>query len=787
MRHEALEIKGVLRFRDVLRLDLRDLTGLVAVVGANGAGKTTFMETTPGALFRLFPSRADKELVDYAHDRDSYLSIDFTVEGRGLFRARVALDAVGRKSEAVLLQIHLDGTQTFLNDGKVSTYDAAIRELLPSPAVLLASAFAAQNRRGSFVTLDKRARKELFAILLGLGHYEEMASTARQSAAMMEQSRGRLLLLRDRLAREIGPEVAQRLDQQARAISEQQVAAADTHERLTIRLDLLSAEHTGARARVEAHAAALEAQRGCLAALQDLERAIAAVEVGQGVSAKAQRDALADIEAARLSQTTDLRSRIANNERLLTEREVIDAAVLAVRTHSEAMATLDAQMSAIRVELVPIERERDTLRETVSGQRQFQYALEHAEREAGLIGQVPCGGEVAFAACQFLTHAADTVARLTDLRVKVQGAGVNEARLEQLTQQVTARRERLDALQAERGRAEHMRTKAEPLAARADRLREADTRLEELRTSLAGVDAAALAQQQGVEQRAVSECAEQEIRVAELRLQLPARQAAVTDASARVQPLADAGGKLSQIERDQAEARAELARTETTIAVLATKTEAIERDRQALARTQAEHAAVVTSLTAVETEWLEWQALAKALGREGLPTLEIDAAGPTVSGYCNQLLEACFGGRFRVDLVTQEAKAGGKGVKEAFELKVLDNARGGDARDITDLSGGEQIIVDECLKSALAVYNNRRSVSPMRTCWRDETTGPLDADNAARYLAMLRTLRELAGFDTIFFVTHSVDAAITADAQIWVHDGTAEILFPPFGERQAAA
>jgi len=45
-----------------------------------------------------------------------------------------------------------------------------------------------------------------------------------------------------------------------------------------------------------------------------------------------------------------------------------------------------------------------------------------------------------------------------------------------------------------------------------------------------------------------------------------------------------------------------------------------------------------------------------------------------------------------VDLVTQEAKAGGKGLKESFQIKVFDNERGGTARDLDALSGGEKVI-----------------------------------------------------------------------------------------------
>src|SRR5690348_17438264 len=55
---------------------------------------------------------------------------------------------------------------------------------------------------------------------------------------------------------------------------------------------------------------------------------------------------------------------------------------------------------------------------------------------------------------------------------------------------------------------------------------------------------------------------------------------------------------------------------------------------------------------------------------------------------------------------------------------------------------------------------------PVRTCWRDETTGALDPENATRYLAMLRKVQELGGFAHVLFISHNPDAAAQADAQI---------------------
>ena len=169
----------------------------------------------------------------------------------------------------------------------------------------------------------------------------------------------------------------------------------------------------------------------------------------------------------------------------------------------------------------------------------------------------------------------------------------------------------------------------------------------------------------------------------------------------------------------------------------------------------------------------EWKLIEQASGRTGLPVLLIDAAGPAISSLTNDLLSASFGDQFQVELVTQVAKAGGAGVKETFDLRVYDAGSGGD-RELTDLSGGEQVIVDESLKAALALYTNRLN-QRIETCFRDETTGALDGENIDRYISMLRRLSQLGEFHHLLFVTHSEEAAERADVRVRVGGGKVEV------------
>jgi len=170
-----------------------------------------------------------------------------------------------------------------------------------------------------------------------------------------------------------------------------------------------------------------------------------------------------------------------------------------------------------------------------------------------------------------------------------------------------------------------------------------------------------------------------------------------------------------------------------------------------------------------------WVLLEKGLGRDGIQALEIDAAGPEVSGLVNELLASCFGQRFSCSLRTVQEAGGGKKQKEVFDLQIIDGQRGGEARDAARFSVGERTLISEALKLGLAVFNARRSVTPIKTLWRDECDGPLEPDLASAYPAMLRRAMALGGYDRVYLISHREAVWQQADTLIRVANGQAVI------------
>ena len=81
------------------------------------------------------------------------------------------------------------------------------------------------------------------------------------------------------------------------------------------------------------------------------------------------------------------------------------------------------------------------------------------------------------------------------------------------------------------------------------------------------------------------------------------------------------------------------------------------------------------------------------------------------------------------------------------------------------------ILLEEGLRLGLAIFNAQRSGVPLRTLWRDETTGALSPENADKYIAMLRRAMELGGFERCLFVSHSPAVWSQADARIFIANG----------------
>lgn len=839
MKLDRLTIKGVLRFADEVSVSFRDLpSGLVAVSGRNGDGKTTIMEAPIGCLYQAFPSR-EKKLYDYATRSDAFIETAFELEGRGLFKARLNLDNLHRKAEATLTRIDPDGRAVILNDGKLSTYERAIDELLPSYSSLLASVFAAQTKAGSFTELDRKGRRELFAALLGLKHYEEMADRCRRAIARIDEELDLVTATCAALAPLAGDDLAAALDQRAQQL---QVDGLTVEERRnTLRRSIADAErtlselqeavqlHLDVKGKLEAAIADRLAKVAARAALDATLRTATEAALDAQRRAQATRDAAilrldgetkdsqplaretAKIAGARDAVVKDAQARIANNQSVLAKADDIEAAAAKIDELERLLLSNAGHRESVLIEVSNMDAEERRLQKAVDAVIVQEGQLRQARDAAALLTRTPFGDQCA--PCDFVAAAVAAKQQIPGLEQAVAGKVALETALADVTARLTSRRKDLDAYRIEEASYRQQRAVTQETAKLLEPLREAERKIAEHQRRVVDAErtyaeaiAAARAREQERQDRLASErrqrqaeC-DEETRAINTRLALE-EQRIVSERKAltehidqtliaehllaeAVDAMKGAAARAAEVQAALDPARQEWDRSTATLATVQAQVADLEARRAEFLEKRAALDEATARGAYLRQERLDWEVLLKAVAPDGLPTLEIDAAGPAVTAFANDLLQVCYGGRFTLELVTQLPKASkgkdGSTHKEVFEVLIYDQQRAGEARDLADLSGGERVIIEEVLRSAIALLVNTRNVLPIRTCWRDETTGALDAENAAKYMAMLRRVQQVGGFHQILFVTHSEDCKALADGQILAADGTATTSEPPY-------
>ncbi|HXG70569.1 MAG TPA: hypothetical protein VNJ04_08155 [Gemmatimonadaceae bacterium] len=848
MRLTSFALRGLLAYQHgEVRVNADELpSGLIALTGPNGHGKTTLLETPLAAAFRSFPSRPDRAVMDYAGTSDAYLETTFDLDGQGAFRLRCNVDGPRRKTSAVLESVDADGTVTPLNDGKVSTYDAAIATLLPPQALLLASVFGAQTQRGSFVSLDTGARKQLFAQLLGLQHLEDMAARAKQAEKLAGHAvvplRAAFEVLNRDARLELAIELEQladtlqveqgRLELQRRALQDELATA----EGELAALQAAAAAYATARTTADHHeverAAVQREHATVLGALDQLtvttaaDRSSIQAATAAALAAfdariadtKAHAAEVAQVATERAAAVELLQRKRAKNQELLANAARVAEAVETSATATASIASLRAEAQSREYALAGVQLRMHEVSNALRDVGEADRALARDTMAAALLACAPFGD--ACAPCGFMAQAVGARARIPDLQHTVATRGTVEAERADVEHAIHAQQDQIHTIREQLATHEAVIAAQSPWTTLADALRQATERIADYEAQIQTREADAARALQAAEVREAkrvedlqadraARAAQQVQQDAELHARVTTQRTALAERGDRLAQrltaiafvLADLEDVLASTHEAAAQAAAQTTRLQerrrawdastAALASVTSRHEELARRRAQYAVRCEERDTTAARIATLEHHRQDWDVLARACARDGLQTIEIDDAGPTVSAYTNRILRDCYGPRFTVEIVTQEAKASkskdGSTMKETFELKVYDADRGGSPRDIADLSGGEKVIVEEALKSAIALLVNDRNVHRIRTCWRDETTGPLDEDNRARYMRMLRSVHTLGGFHQTYFVTHDDEAALQSDAQLYVHDGQVDVVLPPYGRSAVAA
>ena len=737
MRIDRILLKSFTTFREAAALDLAGLgPGIVAIAGPNGSGKTTLLEAIPGAIYRQTPRRGSIATMAVARDAQ----IEVAGENGTPFSVRLDCDFQSGKQEAVIF----DAAGEPLAGPKVRDFDKYVADHFPPLDVYLASFFASQTGVGSMLRMSRSDRRSLFGRLLGLERLEQMAVAARERAraaeAELTAARAALEAIRS------GAEDIPALEESFQAAKGKEAEAAEASRKAAKKLRDITAERDRLSAAVveaeRAEKAAKEAERRVEAAKESVARLEVRVRAFKPLLARA-----AEIRAA----GAKLKEFTAEMERIRAAGETVSL------KSNEAQAELASKGRAVESARYAQLRAADVRNDAEMKAQEARRRLAAAENSTAA---VPCSGtleDTVRAACPALVghfRTRDEAARALDAYAK---------KKEELAAAVVSTTEALkkaEAVYAEASQALE-RVSAE-LGAQRQKYKEIRDRVERLKAS----DMTAELDRAEAETAGLQEALESARKsAADAEMEAKSLKAAVEPVDPRILEAAQGAVDAAALEREDA-----LQEAGDVNAQIARIDEQLRTAREAHVKAQA----LVARLAPIEADLAEWRWLGRGLGREGVQALELDASGPRVSGLANELLADAYGPRFQIRFETQAAKADGKGVKETFDIIVVDTERGREGSG-EDLSGGEKVIVGEALGLAVGLFHAQAAGVNLGTVIRDETVGALDPENGERYLAMLRAFLRVGRVHQLLYVAHNPELVQMADAVVYVENGRIEV------------
>lgn len=222
--------------------------------------------------------------------------------------------------------------------------------------------------------------------------------------------------------------------------------------------------------------------------------------------------------------------------------------------------------------------------------------------------------------------------------------------------------------------------------------------------------------------------------------------------------LSEAQSKLDSLTEKYTAIKSEIAATNATV-------EAGKKTLSEIAGQETELAKAQKDAVEAKAESTEWDLVSKAFGKDGIQALELDALAPGISETANRLLESAYGERFSISIETTRIGGSGKKTKqiEDFKIMVTDD---GETTTLENKSGGEAVWIKRAIYDAFAVIRRRNTGFAFLTCFQDETDGALDASAKTAYCRMLEASHEAAKLRHTIIITHSNEVKAMVEQKI---------------------
>lgn len=793
--------KGIVsgRGKDRVEIDFSSLNTnaqLVAISGPNGSCKTTLIDNMHP--FRVMPSRATSPTPtsfsfyeEIVVGKDALKDITWSHKGR-VFQSIVRIRSTGKtKKQECYLTEKVNGvfapytdSTGLTSDGKTDTYDQAVEAILGKPEVFFATQFSAQGKK-PISTMTAGEVKALMSSMLTMGSFkllsEKSSEVVKGLKPHLSAFQSQLLPLETAVFR-----LPALIDQKSVVSGNREVNSSKiTRQRAVVRD--LTEQLASLKTKIEQQDA-LVAQRASLA----LQLDSVAVQNSQQLSGFVTRQAqdrthsleaqCGAVVALRVAETavSNAKTLIAQTIAILATEGAIEKAKAFHNTNKTVLSELRLQETDLYVDA----KKFDELTLLVANLREsfsagcatgvaLKEAIEAAQAIAALIGEVPCQGHAFSASCKLL---ADANRAATELPVK-------QAQRSTLRTTVELDKVRLNNSGAELQRLTNCKEQKQVLMAKISAL---ELQLSDARATLRGEAALIQAKSDITAQNQALASAEADYQVAlqnrakadESVQNIVSKQAVDKSnfeavlyrekirltAALDSMPLPVNSNELQRVSQMLEEAEFGVQNLETERENLTARLNAVEGELNEALLAKVKIAQTVSSCDFISAEISGWTLLSKAMGNDGIIAMSIDDAGPEISELCNSLLHGCAGGRFNISLSTQATTAAGA-LKEAFLINVEDTLRG-ETKELSKMSGGEKVWINESLVRAMALYMAQSTKSDFKTLFSDEADGPLDPERKRQYMAMKRSVLERGGYEREYIITQTPELLNMVDEVI---------------------
>jgi len=792
MKLLTLRLRGAIGIREGLGLeeiniDFREFSsGLIALIGENGAGKTTVIENlTPFRSLRSRPGGLARQFCLKDSCRDLLLSI-----GDDEYRFLIEMNPT-LKTPAIKSYVYKNGG--CLNpDGNAEGYDVIVTKLFGDADLFFSSLFMPQ-RRLPFSKIDGAKRKDLLLELFGAGHLQAKYDYANQSAKSV----------REDIANKNG-------EIEALARSTRSLDAIDSDIDLCQKaLDADRLKIVGLDTEITQHKADLDIYQA-----KQTAQAVAQSKLSQ---AKSRLTSLntehLSIQDSTVQKGRQLKIFIDTDQQeidrlfpqcSLEDEVAIDGCIsMAEQAKADYQATLEARQQysnlvakhveakrALEIAEANYDIERHRLQAILTAaqtdyhqvesraeftRKQLAEEITRKTRSTQILQTVPCQDETIpiecreqCKSCQFLKDANDAILQIAGLSTKLTEAEAAwTAASKELKGKIGLAQQAIDAqpnweiacvpLEIAIDTAwNDLRalgfdlTASQTIQRKHDECEKADypgqkRKIREIRAKVENL------MQKVSENRARLEELQNESinKLTDLKLQIDSVKGEISALEPQIEftlelRLRDLREALKKVETIKLSTASDVAKGEANIARL---TEDKTRAGQSIEELQV----AKVQLAEAQADLADWDHLAQSLSRTGgFQSMLVESAGAEMTPFANELL-VLYGRPWTIEISTCRPSADGKKMVDGFFVTV--NTPNG-PRELSDLSGGEEVIVDQVIYDSIANMLRRQSGLLLQTAIKDESDGSLDGDRAIDYVKAVEAAHHVSGMHHTLLISH---------------------------------